>query len=96
MQEEDFITFKAIIAGTVFPMTIKRSEEQEARRLLKEINDKINHYRTNYKNRELSDWLTMTLLNYAFEVNSLQKGVISESVQHKLNQLEQKLSHLVG
>lgn len=95
MKEEEYMTFKAIVAGDVFPIKIRREEEEDAKALIKEVNDKLNFFRSQYKNRKMTDWLTMSMLSYAFENMNLQKGVVSESVQNNLDLLEKKISRLV-
>ncbi len=96
MKDEELIIFKAIIDGNVFPIQIPKDEEEAARELMREVNDKLNFFRNNYKNRKMTDWLSMSLLDYAFETNKLRKGVLKESVVNQLDDLEKRLSQLVN
>lgn len=96
MKDDELINFKAIIDGNVFPLQIPKEEEEAARELMRELNDKLNFFRNNYKNRKMTDWLSMSLLDYAFETSKLRKGVVKESVINQLEDLENRLGHLVN
>jgi hypothetical protein len=94
MVEEEFINFKAVIGGESFPLKMKKSEEDAVRQLIDEINNKLNHFQINYKDRNKADWLTMTLLTYAFDNLKLRKGAVTEKIMNHLNELDQRISAL--
>ncbi|HKK87394.1 MAG TPA: cell division protein ZapA [Saprospiraceae bacterium] len=96
MAEESLINFKAIIGGDEFPMRIKETEVESVKQMVAEVNKKLNHFQINYKDRKKTDWLSMTLLTYAFENYKLEQGRLSDESQQYLDALEEKLSALVS
>ena len=96
MAEEGLINFKAVIGGDEFPLKIKESEVENVKQMVAEVNKKLNHFQISYKDRKKTDWLSMTLLTYAFENYKLEQGRLSEEAQQYLDTLEEKLSALVS
>ena len=79
------------IAGRPYPLKIKVSDEPMMRRVVKEINEKVNRFQLTYPNREKQDCLAMALLMYAVDLQkakSQPKGVSSSGLSDQLSHLE--------
>ena len=72
-------------------MKIKVSDEPMMRRVVKEINEKVNRFQLTYPNREKQDCLAMALLMYAVDLQKSKnqpRGVSSPELSDKLTHLE--------
>ncbi|MGL5273610.1 MAG: cell division protein ZapA [Phocaeicola sp.] len=69
---DDILKIHLLIDSERYPLTIKRSEEEKYRNAAKQINDKLNKYRSNFPNfLEEKHW-AMAALELAFENQSLK------------------------
>jgi len=74
------------IVGRSYPIKVIEGEEIIAKNIEKELNQKINDFRINYKDVDDQDVLVMVLLSYAFETE--------KSTQSSSNQVDQKVAIL--
>jgi cell division protein ZapA (FtsZ GTPase activity inhibitor) len=73
MAEEKMIKITVIIAGRPYPLQIQAADETAVRKIVKEVNDKINTFQLAYQGRDKQDGLSMTLLTLAFDLYKLRK-----------------------
>ena len=90
MEDKDMRQLTFTIAGRPYPLKIKVSDEPMMRRVVKEINEKVNRFQLTYPNREKQDCLAMALLMYAVDLQKAQQQPSSASSA----ELSDKLSHL--
>jgi len=93
MEEKDSLQLTVTIAGRPYPLKIKTSDEPVIRRIVKEVNEKVNRFQLTYPNREKQDCLAMALLAYAVDLHkasSTQATKIAPSPPG----LSDKLAHL--
>jgi len=84
------------IAGRAYPVKIDKGDEPSVRRLERELNDKIQFYKTEYQGVDHLDSLYMTLLTYAFDLHKCKTGKQPASqVNEKLDILDSLLSEMV-
>lgn len=77
------------ISGRSYPIKVNTEDQAYIRKMEKQINDKIQFYKLEFKDIDHQDALTMALLTYAFDVNKLQKQNASFSkIGQKLDSLE--------
>lgn len=57
------IALKVLIAGRVYPLTVKKEEETRVLETAKLINDKMKEFELNYSVRDKQDLLAMCALN---------------------------------
>ncbi len=69
MEEQDSKQLTVTIAGRPYPLKIKANDEPVIRRIVKEVNDKVNRFQLAYPNREKQDCLAMALLAYAVDLH---------------------------
>jgi len=96
MEGQESCNITVIIAGRPFPLKIKASDEPTIRKIVKEVNEKINRFQLTYKNKDKQDCLSMALLTYAVD---LQKAKLNASsspdLTSKLSQLDELLDQLL-
>ncbi|MBL7801807.1 MAG: cell division protein ZapA [Chitinophagales bacterium] len=78
------------IAGRLYPLKIRKEEENIIRDAEKLVSQKIQEYRSSYDGKDTQDYLAMVLINLAVQWVSKgeedSKGV--ESLAQKLGELE--------
>jgi cell division protein ZapA (FtsZ GTPase activity inhibitor) len=57
------VSLKILIAGRVYPLTVKQEEEENVLQMAKIINDKMKEFEQNYSVRDKQDLLAMCALN---------------------------------
>lgn len=74
-------------------MKIKVSDEPVIRRIVKEVNEKVNKFQLTYPNREKQDCLAMALLAYAVDLHkaSSQPAASSPEISEKLSRIQSLL-----
>lgn len=89
MEDQESRQLTVTIAGRPYPLKIKASDEPVIRRVVKEVNEKVNRFQLTYPNREKQDCLAMALLAYAVD---LQKALAQTNTPSA--ELSDQLSHL--
>ncbi len=106
MEEQEMMNITVLIAGRPYPLKIKDGEEEAIRKIVKEVNDKINQFQLTYNKKDKQDCLSMALLTYAVDLHKTQTGEIAgnnsngatsdQDLSDKIHQLEEYLDHLLG
>lgn len=88
-----------LIAGRPYPLKIKEHDEPTIRKIVKEINDKINQFQLTYANKDKQDCLSMAILTYAVDLHKFmladKPGVPDPELDNKLNQIDELLNKLL-
>jgi cell division protein ZapA (FtsZ GTPase activity inhibitor) len=84
--EEDKLSIKINIGDKIYPLRIERNEEELIRKASKLINDKLNQYRTRYEERDMTDLLAMTTLQFTkkyleMEADNNYSSLVDEIIQ---------------
>ncbi len=90
MEELDSKQLTVTIAGRPYPLKIKVNDEPVIRRIVKEVNEKVNKFQLAYPNREKQDCLAMALLAYAVDLHktSSQPASSSPELSDKLSRIQ--------
>ena len=75
------------ISGRNYPVKVDPEDEDHIHQIEKQINNKIQFYKKEFKDIDHQDALTMTLLTYAFELTKLKNADFSK-IGQKLESLE--------
>ncbi len=97
-QEQHMITITVVIAGRPYPLRIEAREEAAIRRIVKEVNDKINNFQLTYKDRDKQDCLSMTVLTYAVELDKAQQAISAgqpADALHRVHEIDALLNKLL-
>lgn len=69
------LSIKVTIANRVYPLTIKREEEDRVRKAVAMVNENMKQLEENYAVRDRQDLLAMTALDYATRLgDQVQQG----------------------
>ncbi len=93
MDDRESLNITVLIAGRPYPLKIKTSDEAIIRKLVKEINDKINSFQSAYAQKDKQDCLSMALLTYAVELQKKRQSAgMDKSVSDKILAIDSLLS----
>lgn len=83
------LKIKVTIANRVYPLTIKRKEEEQVRKAVKTIEERLKLYEKSFAARDTQDLLSMCLLEMSVKIlNDEQKVMVDSSVEEQLQTLE--------
>jgi cell division protein ZapA (FtsZ GTPase activity inhibitor) len=68
------IALKVLIAGRVYPLTVKQEEEEPVLQAAKLINEKMKEFEQNYSVRDKQDLLAMCALNLLVTEQNIHKN----------------------
>jgi len=91
------LKIKVSIADRVYPLTVKRDEEEGIRKAVNKINELIKKFERNYAVRDKQDVLAMSALQFAskLEVKNLYNENEKKEAEIKLQKLNSLLdAHL--
>ena len=94
----DLLKIKVTIADRVYPLTIRRSEEESVRSAAKSISAMVKKYEEGYAVRDKQDLLAMCALQLAsrLEKNKGENLVDGNSISNSLQNLENKLQQALS
>ena len=71
---KDKLSIKVSIAGRVYPLSIERTEEENVRKAVKSINEKVSEYEKGFNIKDRQDLLAMGSLFFASQSVELQNA----------------------
>ena len=91
---KDKLSIKVSIAGRIYPVTIERTEEENVRKAVKSINEKVSDYEKNFNIKDRQDLLAMTCLFFASQAVELQHNSHRDDkgILEKLERLEKAVA----
>ena len=93
-QETKNIT--VLIAGRPYPLKIKVGDEPTIRKIVKEVNEKVNRFQLTYTNKDKQDCLSMAVLTYAVDLHKSKQATTEDNtLSSKLSQLDDFLDGLL-
>ena len=83
------LKIKVTVANRVYPLTIRREDEEGVRKAVKTIEDRLKIYESSFEARDTQDLLSMCLLEMAVKVlGDEQKVKVDSSLEDKLLAME--------
>lgn len=98
MEEQETINITVVVGSRPYPLRISKDDEPVIRKIVKEVNEKINHFQLSYINKDKQDCLSMTLLTYAVDLHRTKKTItasIHADLSDKLQQIDNLLDELL-
>lgn len=94
----DKLKIKVSIAGRIYPLTIKRNEEESIRKAARKIEAIVKQFESNYAVKDKQDLLAMCALQLSTKLeNDKGKSLIDTSVvDDKLEVLESEISAMLN
>jgi cell division protein ZapA len=86
--QEETKNITVVVAGRPYPLRIRAEDEASLRKIVKEVNEKINRFQLTYTHKDKQDCLSMALLTYAVDLYKTQLAAAQDA------HLSANLSHL--
>lgn len=93
--EEDKITINLRVAGDVFNLTIRRSEEIYYRDAVKKIENQLNFFRNRFGESIADKQMKMVALNLAFNLVKKEEAQDDSPIFERLDSLDKQLVDLL-
>ena len=94
---KDRLSIKVTVAGRIYPLAIERDEEENVRKAVKLINEKVSEFEKNFDIKDRQDLLSMVALNFVPQYleakDSLQKD--DKGVIDRLEKLDKMISQVL-
>lgn len=81
MEDQESKQLTVTIAGRPYPLKIKATDEPSIRKIVKDVNEKVNKFQLTYSNRDKQDCLAMALLAFAIDLHKSSTQPISFSTE---------------
>ena len=91
------LKIKINIANRIYPMTINRDAEENIRKSVKNIEERLKFYQKNYAIKDRQDLLAMCLIEIATKLESVNDSDTKENndIEIKLSSIESALSEII-
>ena len=91
------LSIKINIANRTYPMTINRNAEENVRKSVKKIEERLKFYEKNYAIKDRQDLLAMCLIEVATKLESLNDSADKDNkdVELTLANIESALSKVI-
>tara|TARA_B100000683_G_scaffold211044_1_gene205726 strand:+ start:15682 stop:15963 length:282 start_codon:yes stop_codon:yes gene_type:complete len=91
------LSIKINIANRTYPLTINRNAEENIRKSVKKIEERLKFYEKNYAIKDRQDLLAMCLIEVASKLESINDTAFKENndVELKLASIESTLSEVI-
>jgi cell division protein ZapA len=95
MEEQESKQITVVIAGRPYPLKIQAEDEAAIRRIVKEVNEKINRFQLTYTDKDKQDCLSMAVLTYAVDFFKSQQAATQDALMvAKLAQIDALLDEI--
>jgi len=93
----DKLSITLNIANRVYPMKINRDDEENIRKSVKKIEERIKFYEKNYAIKDKQDLLAMCLIEVATKLESVSDNASKDNkdIEIKLANIESALSEII-
>ena len=90
------LKIKINIANRIYPMTINRDAEENIRKSVKKIEERLKFYEKNYAIKDRQDLLAMCLIEIATKLESANDSDTKDNndIEIKLSSIESALSEI--
>ena len=80
MDSQETKNITVVIASRPYPLKVKEEDEAAIRKIIKEVNEKINRFQLTYTNKDKQDCLAMAVLTYAVDLYKTQQNAVQDGV----------------
>ncbi len=98
MDGQDVKNITVVIAGRPYPLKVQERDEPSIRKIVNEINEKVNDFQLTYTNKDKQDCLAMAALTYAvdnFKTRLSNVALEDDVLVQKLENIDTLLEQLL-
>ncbi|MBX3242741.1 MAG: cell division protein ZapA [Chitinophagaceae bacterium] len=89
---QELITVNVAIGDRTYRIKINRNDEEQVRKTLKIINDKIIEFKTEFAGKDMQDYISMVLLWYATQAQSGKETVLEKDLEEVFRRMDEQLN----
>jgi cell division protein ZapA (FtsZ GTPase activity inhibitor) len=93
---QNLIPVNIIIGDRSYRIRIEPKDEETVRKVLKQINDKILEFKTQFAGKDMQDYISMVLLWFVTEQQSGGDSNLNETFTDEMTRLEQMIDRTIG
>lgn len=94
---QDMIAINILIGDRSYRIKINPQDEQEVRKVVKLINDKVLDYKREFAGKDMQDYIAMVLLWYATQrIDDTNSNKQSPALEEKLHNMENALDKILN
>lgn len=94
---EEMIAINILIGDRSYRIKINPQDEQEVRKVVKVINDKVLEYKREFAGKDMQDYIAMVLLWYATQrIDNANSNIQSPELEQKLHNMENALDKILN
>ena len=88
----ELIPVTVLIADRTYRLRISPKDEEVLRKTVKNINDKVIEFKTQFAGKDMQDYIAMVLIWFATEQNTVMTGQVEkDNLTDKLDSIERML-----
>jgi len=94
---QDMIAINILIGDRSYRIKINPQDEQEVRKIVKLINDKVLEYKREFAGKDMQDYIAMVLLWYTTQrIDDTNSNTQSPELEEKLHNMENALNKILN
>lgn len=93
---DQLIAINVPIGDRTYRIKIDVKDEEQVRKTLRIINDKIIEFKTEFAGKDMQDYISMVLLWYATQLQSGNATVMESNLSEALKRMESQLDKTLG
>lgn len=93
---QTLIAINVPIGDRTYRIKIVPEDEEQVRKTIKIINDKIIEFKTEFAGKDMQDYISMVVLWYATQMQSGKTTVLEKDITEALIKMERQLDKKLG
>lgn len=85
--ETEKLVIRLMIGNQMYPISVKREQEEIFRKAAKDINEKLQRYQSTYPKQGYEKYMSIALLDFAVKVLQIENNNETEPYNRSLQQL---------
>lgn len=94
--KKDKLVIQLLIGKQVFPITVRREQEEIYRKASKMITDKLGRYEQSYPNLSYERYTSVALLDFAVQVIQMQQQKDMSPYEQTIERLSKEITSLLS
>lgn len=93
---QTLIPINVPVGDRTYRIKIAPDDEEQIRKTIKIINEKIIEYKTEFAGKDMQDYISMVVLWYATQLQSGSSSMLEKNFEEALSKMEGQLNKALG
>ena len=93
---QTLIPINVPVGDRTYRIKITPDDEEQVRKTIKTINEKIIEYKTEFAGKDMQDYISMVVLWYATQLQSGSSSMLEKNFEEALSKMEGQLNKALG